>query len=378
MTKPTRLHSLDVLRGLAALCVVCWHWQHMFFNPAVGDIQYQRAAQPFFFLLRLFYGEGWRCVDLFFVLSGFVFYWLYADGIASRQVDFKRFAALRGSRLYPLHLLTFSIVLGLQAIYSRVNHVDFVYERQGLIPGVLDVVGVHAWFNHTQAFNGPFWSVSIEIFVYLVFFLVCLRLKPSWKVTLALVFAGACVHAFNLEIARGLIGFFLGGTSFFGYRNLSAKTRGMPWMLGLGGWILLGLGGLALLHRHLGTSPNLHLPFSISVDVVFSVFIIFIVLAERRHAALFTRLSFLGDISFSVYLIHFPLQITFVLVNQALGGTSERFYQPWTMLLFTALLFPLSFLSYHAFERPAQNYLRGRLGGARLGPVQASASTRTT
>ena len=41
---PQRLYSLDVLRGLAALSVVFWHWQHFFYSgtaPGVVEVEKQ-------------------------------------------------------------------------------------------------------------------------------------------------------------------------------------------------------------------------------------------------------------------------------------------------------------------------------------------------
>ena len=67
------LHSLDFARGVAALAVVLWHWQHFFFNGSVPGV-FQREAQPFYSVLFLFYEKGWFAVDFFFALSGFVFF----------------------------------------------------------------------------------------------------------------------------------------------------------------------------------------------------------------------------------------------------------------------------------------------------------------
>ncbi|UJL35757.1 acyltransferase family protein [Pantoea agglomerans] len=79
-----RNYSLDVLRGLAALSVVLWHWQH-FFYVAGRPVNFRTENQPFFEYLSLFYLHGSLAVELFFSISGFVFFWLYAIPIQEKK-----------------------------------------------------------------------------------------------------------------------------------------------------------------------------------------------------------------------------------------------------------------------------------------------------
>ena len=98
-----RFHGLDALRGVAAVGVVFWHWQHFFAGSAET---YDPARAPLAGLLAVFYRHGWLAVDLFFCLSGFIFFRLYSGRVARGELAPARFALLRFSRLYPLQLLT--------------------------------------------------------------------------------------------------------------------------------------------------------------------------------------------------------------------------------------------------------------------------------
>lgn len=76
-------HSLDALRGVAAIFVVFWHF---------GS-----------FLAPLAVGSAYLAVDLFFLMSGFVIANAYQDRL-SLSLGPVRFALLRLIRLYPLYL----------------------------------------------------------------------------------------------------------------------------------------------------------------------------------------------------------------------------------------------------------------------------------
>src|SRR6185295_10029974 len=98
MAERPRAYLLDALRGLAALSVVLFHWkQFLWVGTTPGHVDYH--ALPGSTLLWFFYTRGGQAVDLFFVLSGFVFYWLYSQAIAQRRVGAREFAILRFSRL---------------------------------------------------------------------------------------------------------------------------------------------------------------------------------------------------------------------------------------------------------------------------------------
>ena len=63
----------------------------------------------------------------------------------------------------------------------------------------------------------------------------------------------------------------------------------------------------------------------------------------------------MGNMSYSSYLLHFPLQIAFVL----LFGNDLRLYSlPATFLVFFFVLIVLSLASHKYFERPVQNAIR--------------------
>src|SRR5207247_6179131 len=98
----------------------------------------------------------WAAVDLFFALSGFVFFWLYSEGIAQRRVSAASFALARFSRLYPLQVLTLFLVATLQSIYFTRIGTFFIYQDNDWRHFILHLGLVQNWWpNVPQSFDGP-------------------------------------------------------------------------------------------------------------------------------------------------------------------------------------------------------------------------------
>jgi peptidoglycan/LPS O-acetylase OafA/YrhL len=356
-----RLTSLDALRGIAALSVVLWHWQHFF--ALSGDWQpgWTRDMQPFYAVLKPFYLQGWAAVDLFFVLSGFVFFWLYGDAVRTRAVGAGRFAWLRFSRLYPLHLATLIAVAAMQFWFFRSHDGSFfVYDDNDVQHFVLSLLFVQNWWpNMPQSFDGPSWSVSIEVMLYVVFVAACrLGLRPGLG-TLAVAVAGIALLWVDGHIGRGVIGFFMGGVVFALWERLreapNARTVARASAIAsILGWI----GLYVAIYRDWFPSGEGYVPFAVLFGFGLCPLTV-LTLALREHLGRSSAwLGALGDISYATYLLQFPLQLALVLVAARFALTPQFFMQGWVMLAFFAALIALAFASYHLFEKPLQSRLR--------------------
>ncbi len=381
-TLPCRFYSLDVLRGLAALAVVHTHW-YILFAGAEGAEAWVESWQPFYPLLAPLYREGWRAVDLFFCLSGFIFSWLYAGGIGAGRVGGREFAVLRFSRLYPLHFATLLFVAVAQAVFLWRYGSFFAVPTNDAWHFVLNLFFVSGLgFEKAGSFNAPVWSVSVEVFLYIFFYVACALGWRRWWHFGLFALAGVALECTRFaSVGRGLVGFFIGAISFLIFsaiRERGIRIRPAVLLLAIAAsWILVMVNlrhNLVLLAAtsvlgpdpaifgfrvaHVITHPVfLWLPFQI---LPFPCTIIALALLETERGTLGRRLGLLGDISYSSYLLHFPLQLTFVFTALSLGLPRTVFFSPIAYLLYFATLIALSLLSYHRLERPAQRYLRRR------------------
>jgi len=87
---PKRLFALDVSRGFAALSVVLWHWQNFAYKGASLPEDFHKASQPLYTIFRMFYEKGSLAIEYFFILSGFICFWLYSLSIEDRSTSLIR------------------------------------------------------------------------------------------------------------------------------------------------------------------------------------------------------------------------------------------------------------------------------------------------
>ena len=174
---PDRLYSLDILRGFASLSVVFWHWQHFFIGTTLKST-FKAEDQPLFNVFFLLYNSGDLAVDLFFSLSGFIFFWLYPQRIYHNIVSARDFFILRFSRLYPLHLITLIVVAVGQLNFNRIMGSNFIYKENDIFHFILNLFFMSSvGLERGNSFNALIWSVSVECCLYAIFFVLCKFIK---------------------------------------------------------------------------------------------------------------------------------------------------------------------------------------------------------
>ncbi|MES2819187.1 MAG: acyltransferase [Pseudomonadota bacterium] len=371
--QPDYFNTLDAARGLAALAVVIWHWQHFFFEGARPGSTFVREAQPFYNALALFYEKGWLAVDFFFALSGFVFFCLYARPIRLRQVGLRSFFMLRLSRLYPLHLATLLLVAGLQWQHLQSQSGYFVYPHNDVFHFGLNLFLASAWgLEQGFSFNAPIWSVSIEILLYGLFFCMARLFRLRARHALVLAAAGLMVQGYSELIGRGLFAFHMGALVYFAYQTLLEQGRvrryARPTLLVcLAAWLLtlleFRLGSLqALLSQYCTSSCTgvglERLKMLWVTGLLLPSTILALPLGETLGQIRGRGLAWMGEISYASYLLHFPLQLVFVMLWGNLVPERAIFYSPVLWCGYFALLIVLSLVVHRGFERPLQGWIR--------------------
>jgi len=343
-----RITELDALRGFAAIGVVLWHYSGHF------------DSRPWEAVFGPFYYQGLYLVDFFFVLSGFVLSKAYFR--KSRQYNLAENIIRRAARIYPLHLFTFGLVFIGQFIMTRVlREPSFVYSFNDLYHFFLNLTLTQSLgIQKGLSFNGPSWSISTEFYVSIIFFIIlATSKKPVLALISLLIVSGGLLttlimsgHMRFIEpsIFRTLAGFLAGVVLF----KICSPTKILKTR-----WCDLAFLLLLFLLAAGAKYGSMNSYFTEFMLVILGFPLIIFTVLNGRDIPGFLRLkffSFLGDISFSIYLIHFPIQLFFHIAKSA-GLISPDFNQPVTLLVYFAVTIVLSGICYYYFEHPVQNLI---------------------
>lgn len=339
----TYRQDIQILRGTAVLMVVLFHLQTPFFD------------------------NGFLGVDVFFVISGFLMAKLYDKGTIA---DFYR---RRIDRLLPTY--SFTVIAVVIAAYYLLIPVDFLQLYEQALASIFFLNNIHFWNQNSYFDKASFnpllnlWSLSVEAQFYLIvpFLYPLLRKRKGLTIIVFCLTLAACVAIQTISPK----------TSFFL----------MPfriWEFLVGAWV-----AWYSQEEREGISQNLNYQILFLVLLVISFFVIplkpdsgSIVLGHPSLAALVMvlltgliiyygmpkafessavgrSLAIVGDYSYSIYLVHFPI---IVLWNyREFGGT---ILAADSILRFSAIVLSIaaaSYLSYGFIEKRISSYFRASI-----------------
>lgn len=308
VTKPHYL-ILDGLRGVAAVMVVAFH------------LCEAHSAGPLFQIIN----HGYLAVDFFFVLSGFVIGFAYDD--RWNKMSLRSFFKRRLIRLQPMIIM--GMIIGAVCFYFQDSslwpaiHTVPVWKMLivmligfTLIP-VLPSMDIRGW-QEMHPLDGPGWSLFFE---YIANILYGLFIRKFSKTALSiLVFLSACalVHlavtngdligGWSVTATQLQIGFTRVMYPFFGGLLLSRVAK-LTYVKNAFLWCSLLLIIIFSIPR-IGGSDHLWmngLYESLSIIFIFPL-IVFMGASSEVKSKSGTRIcKFLGDISYPLYMTHYPL-----------------------------------------------------------------------
>jgi peptidoglycan/LPS O-acetylase OafA/YrhL len=368
LLKARYLSNLTPLRGVAALLVAVFH-----FEMAMGRFVPARIS--------MFFEKSYLMVDLFFVMSGFIMLHVYGRGFSRglAKENVRHFFVARFARTYPLHLFTLLLLVLIVRYLTNWGNPPIPFEQpRDILPNVflLQSFGV----CHIYNWNIPSWSISAEWGAYILFPLLALwigRRKTSASALLAVFVAAAylCIMyvlprvnplspstpvphnlntTFDYGYLRGIAGFVIGMLIYQlyhreGVRAVFGSDRATAVIL------LLVIAGL-----HFAINDAL-------VVLLFAALVYnFAVNNGALHRVCNNRvLQYLGDISYSIYLMQIFPQEPFSHgwrlpgVTGTARGKFNIDFGPglFYCVIYLVLLVALASITYYVIERPCRKFI---------------------
>ncbi len=334
-----KIQQLTFTRFIAAISIVIFHY----------------GTKTFLFDNFIF-KQASVGVSYFFMLSGFVMIISYGN---LEKIDFFQYLKNRLARIYPLYALAAFLVLASDR-FQNINFSNVLIHFSML----------QTWIPDQAAkINPPGWSLSVELFFYIVFPILANKFYSKLKLTtsaiLIILFWIVSIVVYNSFI----------------YSSVAIKNY-LPDPLSYLNTFLIGnLAGLFYIHKLKDKQRNyliqificfllliLVLQFPTQLDIhngLFAIFfiplIIFISLSTDKLTVFFTRKEFifLGEISFGIYILQFPVWTIFsdFRFSNYLGTDKENDYT-LTFFIRLVILIIASILSYLYFEKPMRNLIK--------------------
>jgi len=374
VTRESKLNSIQVLRGIAALYVTIYHLKDVI--PANAAFRKE---------IDFIAGSGPAGVSLFFVISGFIMVYITRNTVPTGR-NIYRFTAKRLIRIWPAYAV---ITLGYGLLHSRISpNPEWPSELlRSLL--FLPLSTTPAPFYGYAVLNVG-WSLNYEIYFYLLIAVSMLFARLRWyafflMIAITLVGIPTYYDAFTLKadkmqdlgapylnmIANPIIWNFVCGV-FLGlayYHNaLQDRIRAFlsikmvaPTLLCVAIWQFLSgfLGGFGPLEWGLGST------------LIFAVVVFHY---QERIREFPSWLVSLGDMSFSIYLLHVPVVVGLGFLFRKLGFPV---YSEGTAMFLLSLTLTLivSRLSYDYLELKLTSYLSQWLREGKKLPVKEHART---
>ena len=363
-----RIHSLDVLRGLAVLLVII---RHLPSRGASSTLQFIQSI-------------GWTGVDLFFVLSGFLISGLlFSEFDKTGGLNVKRFWLRRGLKIWPSYYLTYGTAMLLTIISTG--------DTGLLISRIPNYIFIQNYMDFEVRWTHS-WSIAIEEHFYFILPLVLLVLMPNSFKSLPKIALIICLYVLVL---RGLIFLIrdLPWTNFYypshmridslcfgvllGYFNQYKKDS----FIGIGRrfWPVFLVAPCTLVLANVFPVEQSAFSYTVGFTLFYLVFG-GLVVAARAYPDFGSSgpqklIAIIGVYSYTIYLAHSVIYelpgMTTVrqLVSSQFGDVGDR-------LMFFGLSVVLGVLISHAVERPFLR-LRAKWFPAISRPVYATTQTST-
>ncbi len=315
--KPSgKILSLQALRALSAILVVLFHN-----SLEIFDNKKYWASNPF----PNSFSFGHSGVEIFFVISGFIMYSIHINDESSVASAVK-FLNNRFVRIFPAYWIVLTMVL--------VGDIIFFHSiSDGSITGpvVVSSYALIAWSMHDYGLPSTVlvvaWTLYHEVLFYLIFSIYVFNRRVG-LISMGVWFLAASIMLFtpkNLTFASFYLSYLhiLFGFGLFSSYLYHRRVISNSWIIAVIGILIFVLAASSDKgHRDLDLSAFRSLAYGLGAAMV-----IFGSAAMERKGGIVipSLLVFVGDASYSIYLVHQPALVFVTKIVASLHLNHQRF-----------------------------------------------------
>ena len=336
-----KILSLEAIRGIAALMVLFFHS-----SQGIGLFTQEET-------FNIFFDFGNKGVDLFFVLSGFIIFFVHYQDIDHR-LRIKHYLWRRFSRIYPIYWIACSLALIFYALQGRVNGEEFGF--QNILHSFL------LFPFEIKRLLAVSWTLIYEVMFYFLFGLLILNrllgqvIFIAWALIIistqliGIKFPVQWEHLFAPRNLEFLFGMLAAACVIHFQQKLPIAIACLGFCIFLG--FAIGEAYSSLLKTHI---EGLLSPFIYGLGG--SLFMMGIV-SHEIHQKIFIPpfLLYLGAASYSIYLIHVPALLFFFKMIGAFH-IQNIFSEEALFMLSSVFALLIGILFYCIVEKPTRNFL---------------------
>ncbi len=294
-----RLYELDLLRFLAALSVMLYHYTYRGYTASA-------QSSITFDSLGHFTRYGYLGVQLFFLISGYVVL------LSAQSKTVGQFIVSRAARLYPAFWAACTLTFVVVRLWGQAAVSAFPFLRLGTMQYVYNMT-LFSNFLNTNYIDNVYWSLSKElIFYFLISLLLAYRLLPHLDLFISfwlsyVVLVGLQVAAPNTLLSALLLSeqapYFAAGMLFY----LLQQPQGRTWRR----YTLLAASYLLAVRASVLQASDITGAFQATIrptvlaGIITCFFGVFYLIATRKLSLHnHTWLARLGALTYPLYLVH--------------------------------------------------------------------------
>ena len=327
--------SFGIIRFISALIICIYHYNK------ITKGTHDDTNLPFYGAISMLYIYGGRLVELFFIISGFCFVLFSSDKIRNNKITLYKFIVHRWLKIIPAYYLSTLLILFFIFLSDKTVG-SYLAGAGGRPNGILDLLLNILCFDFISPINGVAWFLSVNLFCYLVYYLIfkrCVEKNAYHAICLLIVFSTILIFCFGYtsfvsNICRGTSSFGIGCIiAIFNNHIIDIKKRKNI----ISSLALVSCVIMLIITRVIN---NNEFVWVIETFFIFPGFTLFITDNEYICSVLSKpRVAFMEKYSFSIYVFQTACMaveyLIFACINSNVGYSKLEFL---TSFMFTILI----------------------------------------